>query len=211
MSPNKEPHKSSATPQSLTSEQETLLLTQLTYEPSTQKGSHRMIRNLTMANVMLEAGLRVNELVQLRLEHLWFNNEPVNTIIVTTDIAKGAKERKIPVSERLSIMLKQMNEKVWASFICIAPDFAFFWGDPTQQMTTRQVQRIIRSAGHAAMGLTITPHMLRHTFATRVLAKSNLKIVQSLLGHASILTTQRYCHPNSQQITDAIKASSKRS
>lgn len=210
MTSNKEPYKPSATPQSLTSEQEGLLLLQLTYEPTTQKGIQRMIRNLTMANVMLEAGLRVNELVQLRLEHLWYNKEPVNTIIVTTDIAKGAKERKIPVSERLSSMLKQMNDRVWSAHICTAPDFAFFWGDPTQQMTTRQIQRIIRTAGHAAMGLTITPHMLRHTFATRVLAKSNLKIVQSLLGHSSILTTQRYCHPNNQQITDAIKASSER-
>jgi len=204
------PYKPTAAPQSLTDEQETKLLLQLTFKSNTRKSHIRMIRNLTMANVMLETGLRVNELVQLRIGDLWFASDAVSTLVVRSEIAKGNRERKIPVSVRLALIIDQIHSDVWTAELCSPYDYAFFLKDPRIPLTTRSVERVIRQAAHAAFRLNVTPHMLRHTFATRVLAKSNMRIVQELLGHASITTTQRYCHPNGQQLTNAINDSSER-
>jgi site-specific recombinase XerD len=66
-----------------------------------------------MANVLLEAGLRVNELVQLIIPDLWFADAPVSTLLVRSAIAKGKRERKIPVSIRLSEILKQNFDENW--------------------------------------------------------------------------------------------------
>lgn len=205
------PYKATKAPQSLTDEQESKLLLQLTFDSETRKQHTRMVRNLTMANVMLEAGLRVNELVKLNIGDLFFATQPVSTIVVRPEIAKGGRQRKIPVSPRLTLMLAQMDQEVWQVDDTLHADFAFYLKDPKQPLTTRSVERVIKEAGLAAFGTTVTPHMLRHTFATRVLAKSNMRVVQELLGHASILTTQRYCHPNGQQLVDAINQSSERS
>ncbi len=207
MTKSKKPYKPTAAPQSLTHEQEAQLLLQLTFVSDTRKQHLRMVRNLTMANVMLEAGLRVNELVQLRIGDLWFATAAVSTLVVRSEIAKGNRERKIPVSVRLALIIDQIHSDVWTAELCSPYSYAFFLKDPTIPLTTRSVERVIRQAAQAAFGLNVTPHMLRHTFATRVLAKSNMRIVQELLGHASITTTQRYCHPNGQQLADAINDS----
>lgn len=211
MTESKKPYPKTKAPQSLTADDEAALLIEFTYGGNTRKQDNRMIRNITMANVMLETGLRVNELVQLHVEDLWYGNDAVSMLVVRPAIAKGKRERKIPISKQLSSVLRQMNKDVWAPETCFGYHFAFFQNNPREKLTTRTVQRIIKNAGMASIGIKVTPHMLRHTFATRVLAKSNLKVVQELLGHSSIATTQRYCHPNGQQLADAINASSVRS
>ncbi|MCK4958178.1 MAG: site-specific integrase [Planctomycetes bacterium] len=211
MTEPKKTYPKTKAPQSLTADQEYALLMEFAAGGNTTRQDSRMIRNITMANVMLEAGLRVNELVQLIHSDLWFQSVPVSTLIVRQAIAKGNRERKIPVSQQLRTIIFQMAKEVWWPDQCEPTDFAFYINDPKEQLTTRTVQRIIKKAGMTSIGIKVTPHMLRHTFASRVLAKSNLKVVQELLGHSSIATTQRYCHPNGQQLADAINASSVRS
>jgi site-specific recombinase XerD len=163
-----------------------------------------------MANVLLEAGLRVNELVQLIIPDLWFADAPVSTLLVRSAIAKGKRERKIPVSIRLSEILKQNFDENWTYCKAYPQGYAFFTACPDRKLTTRSVERVIAQAGQDALGITVTPHMLRHTFASRVLAKSNLEVVRRLLGHSNILTTQRYVHASADQLREAVEASSRR-
>ncbi|MBA7714511.1 hypothetical protein ES703_123536 [subsurface metagenome] len=73
--------------------------------------------------LMLDAGLRVGEVVQLRISDLIFNSVPVTSIIISPEIAKNKTERTIPVSQRLSNALKNMNESFWSA----ADKFVNFW------------------------------------------------------------------------------------
>lgn len=162
-------------------------------------------RNHSLAVVMLETGLRVNELVNLIVDDLLFNNEPVHTLHVRPEVAKGGRAREIPFSSKLEIAIREMNSRIWQPHLSSGSAWAFGHGPRQTQLTTRTIERIIKAAGRDALQRTVTPHMLRHTFATRILQKSNTRVVQMLLGHADIQTTQRYTHPNNQDLFEAIR------
>lgn len=172
---------------------------------STCYQSTKRTRNHSLAVVMLETGLRVNELVHLIVDDLWFERAPVTTLIVRPEVAKGGRPREIPVSTRLLETIREMEVLIWQPHLLFGSAWAFGHGPQQQQLTTRTIERIIKAAALASIHRPVTPHMLRHTFATRILKKSNTRIVQMLLGHASIQTTQRYTHPNNQDLFEAIR------
>ena len=196
--------------ETLTADAEGKLLLQLAWSTRTWKAERRMHRNLTIANVLLETGIRVNELVQLRIPDLWFADTPVSTLIVRKEIAKGKRERRIPVSPRLCEILVHNHKNNWAFDNSYPNGYAFYVTCPTKPLTTRSVQRLIVDAAKAALNMRVTPHTLRHTFASRVLEKSNLEVVRRLLGHSSILTTQRYVHASADQLKMAVEAASRK-
>lgn len=165
----------------------------------------RGIRNYTMALLMLDAGLRVGEVVKLRVSDLWLQNEPVTSIIVRAEIAKRYHERKIPCSERLCNAIKLLAGYYWASCNLPGDSFAFACTSLGNSPTTRRVEQIIKAAGFKAFKRDIHPHILRHTFATRLMSKTSMPVVQELLGHKSIKTTQIYTHPNDQDLKSAIE------
>ncbi|MCK5601712.1 phage integrase family protein [Candidatus Pacearchaeota archaeon] len=162
------------------------------------------IRNRCMGLIMLDAGLRVGEMVQLLQGDLFFEETPVQTLTVRPEIAKGKKERQIPLSMRLKRSIGDMWFEVWPRTTDWREHYAFYNSTPHCHITTRQIQRIIKFAAYAAFQKQVTPHTLRHTFGTRVLAASNIRVAQQLLGHASIQTTQIYTHPNSLDHRNAI-------
>ncbi len=84
--------------------------------------------------------------------------------------------------------------------------YAFYPDSPTHHITPRTIQRIIKKASFQAFGREIHPHVLRHTFASRLMRTTNIRIVQQLLGHKSIQSTQIYTHPNHDDLTTAIKS-----
>ncbi len=174
------------------------------------KGTHnqfcKSIRNYCMALLMLDAGLRVGEVVQLHIDDLFFSGEPVTTLVIDEHVAKKGCTRNIPVSSRLSASITEMNDFRWLPFSTYNKDYAFFTTEPTRPMTTRQVERIIRAAALRSIGRPVHPHMLRHTFASRLMRKTNARIVQELLGHRNISSTQIYTHPNGDDLKKAINS-----
>ncbi len=181
------------------------LLDALMIKQGTKKQFRKGLRNYTMALLMLDAGLRVGEVVQLHVSDLWFNLGPVNSIIVRPEIAKNKTERIIPVSTRLSNALKEMHQYDWSYLHELGTWCAFHAGRPLHPLTTRQVERIIRAAAMKSIGRPVHPHMLRHTFGSKVMRVTNARVVMDLLGHRHITTTQIYCHPNQQDLTTAIQ------
>lgn len=180
------------------------LLDELSKHNETRTKARKSIRNYTMALLMLDAGLRVGEVCLLQVEDLFVSSEPVTSIIIKAEIAKNNRERQIPVSTRLSKALK-----VWRHYLAplkatIDICWVFHGADPSSPITTRQVERIISRAGSRALGFTVWPHKLRHTFATKLMQRTNIRIVQELLGHTSITSTQIYTHPNSEDLKKAI-------
>jgi len=193
----------STAPQTLTDEDVIKLLIILLSGFGTEQRKKKSVRNYTMAVLMLDAGLRVGEVVQIHAVDLWFNNAPVTSVLIPAKIAKNNQTRQIPVSVRLSNALKEMYQCYWSKVEPFGSYRAFYNSNPSESLTTRQVERIIRSASMKALGYPIHPHMLRHTFASNLMRITNIRTVQELLGHKHLTSTQVYTHPNEN---DKIKA-----
>lgn len=162
------------------------------------------IRNYTMAMLMLEAGLRVGEVVQLKNQDLFYDYLPVTSIVISKEVAKNRKQREIPVSTRLSNALKEFGSRQGQYIQSYPSHYIFTNVNGLKRLSTRQVERIIKTAGLAAFGRPVHPHMLRHTFATRLMRLTDIRTVQSLLGHLSVTSTQIYTHPDSDDMRKAI-------
>jgi len=173
-------------------------------EPEPTPG--KKIRNYTIAMVMLETGLRVGEVVKLNLADLFYLERPVNTITISESISKTKHERQIPVSNRLLMALEIYKDSLVQEGLQSPHRPAFFGKTLLKPITTRQIERTIRAAGQKALGRLIHPHMLRHTFATRLMRCTNIRVVQELLGHKHIRSTQAYTHPGQEEMKTAINA-----
>ncbi len=194
----------STCPKTLTVTECHQLLDALIIRNGTHGQFRKSIRNYCMALLMLDAGLRVGEVIRLRISDLWYQGWPVTSIIIGKELAEKDCQRQIPVSSRLESALIEINKFWWDGLHGYSPNYAFFTKGPASSMTTRQVERIIRTAALQSNGRPVHPHMLRHTFASRLMRKTNARIVQELLGHRNISSTQIYTHPNSEDLKKAI-------
>lgn len=194
----------SNTIETITAEQADKMLEAMLGNSNSPQKRMRGVRNRCMMMLMLDSGLRVGELVKLLQSDLIFNKEPVSSLRVRSEIAKGKRERLVPLSERLKISIGEMNRHVWEEFVEKHHWYAFRSINSGRTITTRQVERIIAKYSQIAFGEVIHPHILRHTFATRLMACTSMRNVQVLLGHKNIQTTQVYTHPNDQDLKKAI-------
>lgn len=194
----------SKTVETINQSEERLLLELLAKVESTPRKIIKAARNYALTVLMLDAGLRVGELVLLRIEQLYFAGSPVNLLEIENDQAKYGSGRHLPLSSRVKYSIQTMYELVWIAYAETPDLYAFFSVDPEVHMTVRQVQKVIESASLAALGRKIHPHILRHTFATKLMRKCPMRVVQQLLGHKSLSSTQVYTHPNSEDLQKAI-------
>ena len=156
------------------------------------------LRNYTMANLLYASGLRVSELVNL----------PVTSCNLTTGhlrvLGKGDKERMVPFSTTAGTILQEYLEQTRPLLLKGKASPLLFCSNRGKAMTRNRFWQIMQELARAA-GITkeISPHVLRHSFATHLLAGgADLRAVQMMLGHADIATTQIYTHVD----TDRIKA-----
>lgn len=191
--------------ETITNEQADKMLEMMLGVSRSQIAVQRGVRNRCMMLLMLDAGLRVGEMVQLLQSDLIVENEVVTALRVRKEISKGKVERLIPLSIRLKTAINEMQRHIWSKTDAHETNNAFFNLTSVFKITTRQVERIIAKYSMLAFGQTIHPHILRHTFATRLMATTSMRIVQQLLGHKNIQTTQIYTHPNDQDLKKAIE------
>lgn len=201
--------------QTLTHQETRALLLALCDVESTADHTPRRIRNVTIALLMLDAGLRVGEVCGLQIRDLIYNGEPVLALTIRPEISKSKTERTLPLSSRVQDAIRLMITTLPNAGVLPGQRPMFFRG-PCEQtgpereeykyapLTTRQVQRIIGSAAHAAFGRSIHPHSLRHTFGTRLAKVLPIKGVQDALGHRQLSSTMVYIHPDSEDLKNAI-------
>lgn len=152
-------------------------------------------RDVVLINVMARAGLRVSEALALKVGDVELRPRS-GTLLVRT--GKGLKERKLALSSEARDTLKAyllVRPKVTADLL--------FLSRTHRALDPRDVQRLVSEAARqAGIKFMVTPHTLRHSFATRFLAKNqgNITTLATLLGHANISTTTRYLHPNVQRV-----------
>ncbi len=161
---------------------------------------HRLILCL-----LADTGLRVGELCNLLRRDLWLAGQPVTSLQVRAAISKTGTPRILPLSVRSRDAISQTADFYrWLPH----PDptrYALNTWDSLKPATTRSIQRLCASWGQRYLhGARLTPHMFRHTFATRLMRVTNIRVVQQLLGHAALSSTMIYTHPNSLDLAAAI-------
>lgn len=185
------------------------LLIALLVRHDTEAKMRNGVRNYCIALLMLDAGLRVGEVVKLTVQQLYYAGYPVGGLSLVCEKKKVQTERTIPLTIRLSTAIEEMSRVWWIDNSTRKHFHAFYKRDTGRHITTRQVERIINAAAHKALNRSIHPHVLRHTFATRLMTKCPIRVVQQLLGHADIGSTQIYQHPNSEHLQQAINTLNK--
>ena len=191
-------------PRSLSYPETVALLEGFQTQACTALWSLMQLRNRCMVMLMLDTGIRVGELVQLKWASLYSFGKPVENLLIHEDIAKGRRSRTIPMSDRLKKIVDEMHTKIWINDILANRGYAFSAIYSYEPLTTRQVQRIVFTYGMLAFGRRCTPHMLRHTFATRLMKVTNIRVVQRLLGHQNLSSTEIYTHPDMDDLQQAI-------
>jgi tyrosine recombinase XerC len=167
-------------------------------DPGTWQG----LRDRALLETLYSTGTRVSELVGLNLEDL---DEISETVVVR---GKGKKERLCPIGRTAMDALRRYRDALRAHLAGprsgkgLKEPRAVFVSQKLTRLTARHVarllQRYVRAAG---LPVTITPHGLRHTFATHLLDRgADLRSVQELLGHQSLSTTQIYTHVTAQRL-----------
>ena len=142
------------------------------------------IKHKAILTVLYSGGLRLNEIIQLRVEDI----HSEEGYIFIQD-GKGKKDRKTVLSTTLIPLLRKYYRKY-------KPSYWLFEGQDGGQYSKTSIQRILRRAiTDSKISPWATPHTLRHSFATHLLQQGvNLRIIQSMLGHSSAKTTQIYTH-----------------
>ncbi|HEX9123353.1 MAG TPA: tyrosine recombinase XerC [Actinomycetota bacterium] len=160
------------------------------------------LRDSAILELMYGSGLRVGEVAGLTVDRLDLAR---GRMLV---MGKGSKERELPISD---FAREAVRDYLRDGRPVLAPavDPALFCNRRRHPMTARDIRRVVgRYAQLTLSGRRVTPHTLRHSFATHLLeGGADIRAVQELLGHASVATTQRYTHVSRARLFDAYRQS----
>ncbi len=153
-------------------------------------------RNKAMLELMYATGLRVSELVNLRLQDIDLNEDIVRTF------GKGSKERVIPFGDYACEYLEKYIYEYRGLMLKGKPSEYLFLNNHGNKMTRQGLFKIIKKiAKEKGINKDLSPHTLRHSFASHLLKYgADLRTIQELLGHSDISTTQIYTHITNEQL-----------
>ena len=163
-------------------------------------------RDRAILELFYASGLRLSELVGLDVDDVNLNSRMVRVL------GKGGKERIVPFNKSAESAIRAWLKGGWGQAPVVdlrtrrgqTPLFLNYQGG---RLSTRSVDRLVRKyVAACSTRLGISPHALRHSFATHLLERgADLRAIQELLGHARLSTTQRYTHVNAAQLMEAYR------
>lgn len=164
------------------------------------------LRDRALFELAYASGLRAEELVTLDVESVDFDGELVRVE------GKGSKTRIVPTGEPAMAAIARYLEKARGALATVDSDRALFLSKSGRRLSTSDVRRRLRVWARQAAGVStvgsVSPHALRHSFATHLLENgADLRVIQELLGHASISTTQVYTRVESARLRSAYAKS----
>ena len=167
----------------------------------TDESDDLLLRDIAIFELIYSSGLRLAELVGIDLDDIDLQQQQ---LVVT---GKGNKTRHLPVGSKAVSAVQRWLE-LRPRYCREASQKALFLSKPGNRISPRNVQsRLNRLIQRQALGQKLSPHVLRHSFATHLLeSSSDLRAVQELLGHANIATTQIYTHLDFQHLASVYDA-----
>ena len=160
-------------------------------------------RNLTLLETLYGSGLRVSELISLKISDLHFEE---NLLLIT---GKGNKQRLVPLGGVCKQKLKVYIEEVRVH-VPVKKDYGdiVFLNQHGRQLTRAMIFTIVRqTAADAGIEKKISPHTFRHSFATHLLENgADLRSIQLMMGHENITTTEVYMHLDTQHLSKSLQA-----
>jgi len=192
----KGPPRGKKLPQVLTRDEIALLLSQ------PRGGSPAALRDRALLELMYACGLRASEAVGMRLDELDLDEG------VLRANGKGSKERLVPIGSKAVAALYGWLTVGRPHFVGVRDETHVFVNQRGQGLTRQGLYKIVqRHAKSAGLADKMSPHTLRHTFATHLLAGGcDLRSLQEMLGHADVATTQIYTHLSAERLRDVYFA-----
>ncbi|MCJ7581201.1 MAG: tyrosine recombinase XerC, partial [Candidatus Aminicenantes bacterium] len=165
------------------------------------------LRDRAILEILYATGLRVSELVGISLEDFNFKERLIRVM------GKGKKERIVPFGKMAEDSLKKYMRARISIFKGNIDEKALFLNYRGERLTVRSVQRIVdKYIETSAMRRKISPHSLRHSFASHLLSRgADLRAIQEFLGHESLATTQKYTHMDLKHLLEVYRKSHPRS
>jgi integrase/recombinase XerC len=161
-----------------------------------------VLRDSAVLELLYGSGLRVSEIAALSVDRVDLTRARVRVM------GKGAKEREVPMSEPSVAALRDWLDR---GRPCIAADGSqvLFFNRRRKPIGPRDIRALVEGYSKRLLpGRRVTPHTLRHSFATHLLeGGADIRVVQELLGHASVATTQRYTHVSRSRLFEAYERS----
>jgi integrase/recombinase XerC len=163
------------------------------------------LRNRAMFETLYSTGIRVSELAGLNVQDIDFHGRVIRVK------GKGGHERMVPIGKKalsaIEIYRKEIESKVRdnRSQAKMVLDGPLYLNKFNTRLSTRSIARILEKATReCGIAMPVSPHAFRHTFATHMLdAGADLRVVQELLGHKSLSTTQKYTHVSIDRLMEA--------
>ena len=162
------------------------------------------LRDRAVLEVLYGSGLRVSEVAGLTLDRVDLDRGRVLVL------GKGSKERELPLSDPAREAIRAWIREGRPQMLGEGATTALFLNRKNTQLGVRDIRRLVGRYGDATLrtGRRVTPHTLRHSFATHLLeGGADIRAVQELLGHASVATTQRYTHVTRTRLFEAYRQS----
>jgi integrase/recombinase XerD len=154
------------------------------------------LRDRAIIELFYSSGLRISELTGARLENLNLNERVLRVI------GKGSKTRIVPIGRAACEAIDRYLTRERVNLVRKKTGNELFLSRHGRKLTTQRIWQVVKEiAASAGMEANVYPHLLRHSFATHLLANgADLRIIQELLGHADISTTQVYTHVDQSRL-----------
>jgi len=163
-------------------------------DANAQRTDRLAVRDSAIIELLYASGIRADELVHITTADIDFRSRVIRVL------GKGNKERIVPISNKAKEAMELYRDKIRLSQIAQSEEGStsdcFFLNSRGQQLTTRGLEYILKAVEKkTGIYIDLHPHLLRHTFATHLLeGGADLRVIQELLGHESLNTTQVYTH-----------------
>ena len=148
------------------------------------------LKHRALLTLLYSSGLRIGEVIQLKIEDI-----DSDRMLIHIRNGKGAKDRLVPLAENVLKLLRSYYKQY-------RPEVYLFNGESNSQYSATSIRRVLQKAVHKAyIKKRVTPHTLRHSYATHLLERgTDLRYIQILLGHSSVKTTELYTHVSTQNL-----------
>jgi len=165
------------------------------------------LRDRSILELLYATGIRVSELVGIDLEDVNFQEKLIRVK------GKGKKERLVPFGKKAEESMLVYLQSRYIIHDGEIDEEALFLNYKGQRITSRSIERIVdKYIQRSALHRKISPHSLRHSFASHLLSRgADLRVIQELLGHESLATTQKYTHLDLKRLLEVYKRSHPRS